>query len=390
MHIGYYTNAYHPTISGVVTSVSSYRKALSDLGHNVFIFTPHAEDYEDKEPFVFRYPSIDVPKFPELPLVIPISTSIDHIMPSLKLDVIHTHHPVLLGQTAAHKAEKLHLPLVFTFHTRYREYSHYISLNQEFVKEQIDHWLCEYLGKVHHIIAPSESMRQILLDEYGFSEQITTIPTGIDFPRYEKAKGEKIRVEHGWNDDIILMSVGRLALEKNWGTLINAAVGVIRKYPNVKLMILGEGAEHKALHKQAFELGIAENVELPGRIEPEDVPNYLSAADIFCFASITETQGLATLEAMAAGLPVAAVDASGTSDAFEDGKQGFLTLNDSAALAQAIEKLVVNPDLRNYMGEAAQIRAKDFDILNQAQRLLAVYETAKEAARSGKFVTCNR
>ena len=390
MHIGYFTNAYHPTISGVVTSVSSYRKALSDLGHNVFIFTPHTEDYEDTEPFVFRYPSIDVPNFPDLPLVIPISTSIDHIMPALKLDVIHSHHPVLLGRTAAHKAEKLNLPLVFTFHTRYREYSHYISLNQKFVKEQIDNWLCEYLGKVHHIITPSESMRQILLDEYGFSEQVTTIPTGIDFSRYEKVSRELIRAKHGWKDEIILMSVGRLALEKNWETLIKAAASVIRKHPNVKLVILGEGAEHKELEKQALELGIAENVEFPGRIGPENVPNYLAAADIFCFASITETQGLATLEAMAAGLPVAAVDASGTSDAVEDGKQGFLTPNDSAALAQAIENLVLDPDLRKSMGAEARSKAKEYDIVHQAQRLLSVYEEAKEAAKASQYVKCNR
>lgn len=390
MHIGFYTNAYHPTISGVVNSVSSYRKALSDLGNNVFIFAPQTENYEDTEPFVFRYPSIDIPTFPDLPLVIPISTAIDHIMPSLKLDVIHSHHPVLLGQTAATKAEKLNLPLVFTFHTRYREYSHYLSLNQEFVKEQIDNWLCEYLGKVHHIIAPSESMRKILLENYGFSEQVTTIPTGINFSQFEKVRGDSIGQTRGWNDDIILISVGRLALEKNWGTLLNAAVEVIRKYPNVKLVILGEGAERQELENQAQELGIAERVEFPGRISPEDVPRYLAAADIFCFASITETQGLVTLEAMAAGLPVAAVEASGTRDAFEDGKQGFLTPDDSAALAQAIEKLVASPDLRRRMGVAARSRAREFDIVKQAKRLLSVYEEAKVAAKNGQFVKCTR
>jgi 1,2-diacylglycerol 3-alpha-glucosyltransferase len=390
MHIGFYTNAYHPTISGVVSSVSSYRKALSDLGHNVFIFTPHTEDYEDTEPFVFRYPSIDLPNFPDLPLVIPISTAIDHILPSLKMDVIHSHHPVLLGRTAAHKAEKLNLPLVFTFHTRYREYSHYISLNQKFIKGQIDNWLCEYLSKVHYIITPSESMRQILSEKYGFSEQVTTIPTGIDYASYENKDRESQKLKFDWKEDIILISVGRLALEKNWKTLLTAAAEVMHKHPNVRLVILGEGSEHKGLRKQALALGIAERVELPGSIGPEDVPDYLAAADIFCFASVTETQGLATLEAMAAGLPVAAVEASGTSDSVEDGKQGFLTPNDSAALAQAIEKLVVNCDLRNRMGTAARIKAKEFDIVLQAQKLISVYEMAKEAAKAGKFVKCNR
>jgi len=390
MHIGYYTNAYHPTISGVVTSVSTYRKTLSDLGHNVFVFAPDAGNYEDPEPFVFRYPSIDVPTFPNLPLVFPISTSIDHIMPALKLDVLHSHHPVLLGRTAAHKAEKMNLPLVFTYHTRYREYSHYISLNQKFVKEQIDHMLCEYLSQVHHIITPSESMRQIIADEYGLTDQVTTIPTGIDFSHYEKAQREPLRSEKHWGDDIVLISVGRLALEKNWTTLLEAAASVIRKHANLRLIILGDGAERHQLEKQAHNLGIADQFELPGRIGPQDVPNYLAAADIFCFASIPETQGLATLEAMAAGLPVAAVDASGTSDAVEEGKQGFLTENDSAALAQAIERLVADAELRKEMGANARKKAKEYDIVNEAHRLLSVYEEAIDAAQAGRRIQCER
>jgi 1,2-diacylglycerol 3-alpha-glucosyltransferase len=390
MHIGFYTNAYHPTISGVVSSVSSYRKALTELGNNVFIFTPHAENYTDTEPFIFRYPSINVPNLPDLPLVIPISTAIDHIMPSLKLDVIHSHHPILLGQTAASKSEKMDLPLVFTFHTRYREYSHYFSLNQEFVKEQIDNWLCEYLGKVHHIIAPSESMRRILAENYGFTEQVTTIPTGIDFSKYKTTDRDLMRKNQGWNNDIILISVGRLALEKNWETLLMAAAEVINKYSDVRLVIIGAGTEHEDLQELTEELGIAGQVEFTGKVEPEDVSAYLAAADIFCFASITETQGLATLEAMAAGLPVAAVDASGTSDAVENGIQGFLTPNDSVALAYAIERMVVNPDLRDRMGSAAKIRAREFDIILLAKKLLDVYEIAMGNAKAGRYVKCGR
>jgi glycosyltransferase involved in cell wall biosynthesis len=125
-------------------------------------------------------------------------------------------------------------------------------------------------------------------------------------------------------------------------------------------------------------------------VNPEVVTNYLVAADVFCFASITETQGLATVEAMAAGLPVAAVDASGTSDAFEDGKQGFLTPNDSAALAGKIEFLVNEKDLRNDMGKSARHKARDFDINFQARKLISVYEIAAESARAGDYVKCGR
>ena len=134
MHIAHFTNTYRPVISGVVRSVSTFRQALVELGHNVFIFTQQASDYEDTEPFIFRYPALDLPVFHDFPSTIPLSPFVDRLLPHLKLDLIHTHHPVLLGQTAASKAEELDLPLIFTFHTRYREYSHYVPLSQKFVQ----------------------------------------------------------------------------------------------------------------------------------------------------------------------------------------------------------------------------------------------------------------
>ena len=391
MHIGFYTNAYSPTISGVVRSVGSFRKALTELGHNVFIFSPQTEDYEDDEPFIFRYPSLDIPQFPDLPFVIPISSSIDHILPSLKMDVIHSHHPVLLGQTAAHNSSKYNLPLVFTFHSRYWEYSRYAgSFGQDFIKDQIDNILCEYLQKCHHIITPSDSLRQILFDEYGFKEQVTTIPTGIDVAQFESLNRHIERQKRKWGDDIVLISAGRLAVEKNWDTLMEAAALVMLKTPNVRLVLLGDGSERKKLHKKAKTLGINGRVEMPGGIDLDQVGNYLVAADIFCFASVAEAQGLVTLEAMAAGLPVAAVDGSGTRDVLEDGVQGFMTANGAEALGQGIEKLVADQELRSKMGQAARKRAREFDIVNQARKLLDVYAIAQESARQGKKIRCYR
>jgi len=390
MHIGFYTNAYNPTISGVVRSVGSFRKALSELGHNVFIFSPQTEDYEDDEPFIFRYPSLDFPQFPDLPFVIPISSSIDHILPSLKMDIIHSHHPVLLGQTAANNSAKYNLPLVFTFHSRYWEYSRYAgSFGQDFIKDQIDNILCDYLQKCHHIITPSDSLRQILSDEYGFKEQITTIPTGIDVALFESLNRPAERQKRKWGDDIVLISAGRLAIEKNWDTLIEAAAIVMNKNPKVRLVLLGDGSERNKLRKKAKILGITGRVEMPGGVDLDKVGNYLVAADIFCFASVAEAQGLVTLEAMAAGLPVAAVDGSGTRDVLEDGIQGFMTANDAVALGQGIEKLVADQELRSKMGLAARARAREFDIVNQARKLLDVYTQAQESSRQGKLVRSN-
>ena len=211
---------------------------------------------------------------------------------------------MLLGQVAAIKANELDLPLVFTFHTRYRDYSHYISLNQELVKLAIDRWLGDYMQKCHHIVVPSESIKQILAEEYGVTSQITTIPTGINLEPYRTADSQSIRQARGWGQDTVLISVGRLAKEKNWDTLLAAAAQVMQKRAEVRLVILGEGDERKALEKRARELGMAGRIEFTGNVPFAEVPRYLKAADLFCFASISETQGLVTMEALAADLPV--------------------------------------------------------------------------------------
>lgn len=391
MHIAHFTNTYHPVISGVVRSVSAFRQALTELGHIVFVLSQHASNYEDDEPFIFRYPAFELPIHNSFPITIPVSAFVDKLLPSLKLDVIHAHHPVLLGQTAARKAGELQLPMVFTFHTRYRDYSHYISLNQAVVKELIDRWLGVYMHQCQHIVVPSESIRKLLADLYGVEDQVSVIPTGIDLRPYETIDSRQhFRQQKGWGDDRVLISVGRLAKEKNWHILLDALAEVMRIVPDTRLVIMGEGEERHSLEEQARQLGIAERVELPGAIPFVEVPQHLFAADLFCFASITETQGLVTLEAMAADLPVVAVDASGTSDVINHKVEGLLTENSAQALAQAIVRVLQDDDLRDSLRAAAQIKVQTYDMRRQAERLTAVYEQAIHDKEAGRFVHVDR
>ncbi|MCB8979998.1 MAG: glycosyltransferase family 4 protein [Ardenticatenaceae bacterium] len=384
MHIAHFTNTYHPVTSGVVRSVSSFRQALTALGHNVFIFAQTDRAYEDTEPFVFRYPAVQLP-LQEYPLTIPVSNFVDTLLPSLKLDVIHAHHPALLGQVAAKKANALDVPLVFTHHTRYREYSHYaFALPQGLAKQVIERWIGDYMSHCQHVVVPSESIKEILTETYGVTQGISVLPTGIDVAQYQKAEAGNIRQQRGWaEDDTILISVGRLAKEKNFETLITAVAPVIQKHPHVRLVILGEGEERAGLEALAEELGVAERVNLIGTIPFDEVPNYLKAADIFCFASVTETQGLVTLEAMATGLPVVAVDATGTRDAVHDGQEGLLTPNEPEPLTAALEKMIEDAEMRQKMAETAVHKAYEFDIQKLAKRLVQVYEEAIEARKAG-------
>jgi glycosyltransferase involved in cell wall biosynthesis len=247
MHIAAFTNYYLPVVNGVVRSVMSFRDELTKQGHNVFVFAQYDSEYEDEAPFVFRYPALNLPIQAKIPAVIPVSSFVDQLLPTLKLDVIHTHHPVLLGQTAAKKAEDLNLPLIFTFHTQYREYTHYVPFPQEqiqeFLKDAVHTLLVDFMRKCQHIVIPSESMKNSLVSEYGLRDNYTVIPTGIDLKPYQLADGKSLRSRMGWNDDEVLISIGRLSKEKNWSTLLQAAQKVYQKHPKLRVVIVGDGPE---------------------------------------------------------------------------------------------------------------------------------------------------
>jgi len=391
VHIAYFTNFYLPVVNGVVRSVESFRKALTRQGHNVFVFAQADGDYKDEAPFIFRYPSFPLPAQVEVPAVIPVSPFVDQLLPSLKLDVIHTHHPVLLGQTAARKSAELSLPLVFTFHTQYREYTHYFPLPQEiiqdFLKGAVRIWLKDFMHKCQHIVIPSESMKEILTRDYGLQDRYTVIPTGINLEPYEDANGDELRAQQHWQGDKVLVSIGRLAQEKNWETLLRAAAIVQRTHPKLRLVLIGDGPDREKLQTLAGELGIAKRVTFTGELQFADVAAYLKAADIFGFASVTETQGLVTMEAMAAGLPVVAVDASGTRDIVDNGEQGFLVRNDAEALAASVNQLLDSPEMMRHFHSQAREKAKVFDVKNRAKELLSVYEQAIQDKQDERYVT---
>jgi 1,2-diacylglycerol 3-alpha-glucosyltransferase len=391
MHIAHFTNTYYPVISGVVRSVSAFREALTKLGHNVFIFAQEENGYEDEEPFIFRYPAIHLPLAGDFPAVIPISSFIDQLLPILKLDVIHTHHPILVGQAAATKASEMDLPLVFTFHTHYREYSHYFPLPQEafqdFVKDAIDNWLRDYMRKCQHIIVPTESMRKVLVKNYGLINGVSVIPTGLDLDPYRKVDGERVRTEMGWEDDLVMISVGRLAQEKNWLVLLDAAQMALQDHPKLRIVLIGDGPQRDELEEYIEEIGIEERVDFLGKVPFEEVPSYLKAADFFGFSSVSETQGLVSLEALAAGLPVVAVDATGTRDVVEVGQVGLLTENSAESLAAGIVQLLSDAALMQKFRTNAMDKAASFDIMLQARKMVEVYEKAIEDKKAGRYIT---
>jgi len=187
-----------------------------------------------------------------------------------------------------------------------------------------------------------------------------------------------------------LMSIGRLAKEKNWTTLLHAVAEVFKSRSNIRLAIFGSGDQQKALQKLAGDLGIAAQVEFVGVVPFDEIPQYLNAADIFCFASVSETQGLVTMEALAAGLPIVAVTASGTEDVVDHGRQGLLTDNHPEALAAGLNELLSNSALQTEFRAAAQDKARQFDMTVQARQMIDVYRQAAEDKKANRHITVDQ
>jgi glycosyltransferase involved in cell wall biosynthesis len=394
MNIAHFTNTYKPNVNGVVRSVSTFREALTQMGHLVFIFAQEAPmDYEEPEQFIFRYPGFNIPKF-NYSFTLPISPFIDELLPSLKLDVIHSNHPLLVGDAAADQAEKLGLPLVFTFHTRYVEYADgyaaYVPFSKAIVEGIVVDGLVKYLNRCQHIVTPSDSIKKTLEDYGGISDRVTTIPTGIDLQPFRQADGRAVREKYDLADKTVLVSVGRLADEKNFKTLLSALAITAKQRDDLRLLLIGDGPQRKELEKYAQELGLEEAVIFTGLVPFEEIPNHLKAADIFFFASTSETQGLVTMEAMAADLPVVAVDASGTRDEVDDGVEGLLTEDDSAALAAALQRVLEDEVLFTKLREAAVEKAESFDMMLQAEKMVDVYEQAIEDKKANYHVKVDR
>ncbi len=353
MNIGIFTNAYKPIISGVVNSIDLFSQGLRKLGAKVHIFAPQFPGYKDIEQDVFRFHSINLSTKVKYPLAIPISHRIWKILPELKLDVIHTHHPFILGDMGAYIAKKNHLPLIFTFHTQYEQYSHYIPLNQKLVKTLTRLSVINFVQKCDLILTPAQSIQE-LLNDYGITKPVIHFPNAIntaDFAKLNKQEARKLCSLSG--NEIILIYTGRIGLEKNLAFMVQAFKKIHDIVKNARLLLVGDGPEEGALRHLVNTLNLKDKVIFTGRVDYHDIAKYYTAADIFVMTSVTEVKPLSILEAMAAGLPVVAVSAPGSKDTITNGLNGILTKQNIEDYSGELLKLVQNEDLRRQMGTAA-------------------------------------
>lgn len=376
MNIAIFTNNYLPNPFGVSMSIESFRKEFEKLGHTVYIFAPYVKGYVDENLNVFRYPSVDLKYKISFPLAIPYSYRISRLLEELEIDVIHSQHPNLLGWQAKRWAKKKNVPLVFTWHTLYDKYAHFVPLvpNSWTAKLAISNAV-SYANSCSQIIVPTKSINDIIAGWGVKNENIEAIPTGVEKSFFENPQRKKMRQQLGLLDgEIALLLLSRMTAEKNVQFLVRAALEVLKKNEKVKLVLAGEGHELPQLRKIIFQAGLSKQVIFQGIVEREVTKNIYAAGDIFVYASKSETQGMIISEAMCLGLPVVAVDATGINDTVVDKKTGFLVSENELEFAEAVQKLVDDGDLRRNFGEdGKKIALENYTSEICAAKMLEVY-----------------
>ncbi len=384
MRVALFTNNYVPFCGGVTTSVETLRRGLAGRGHEVWVFAPRFPGAA-ADPHVVRYPSIPAATYPEFALAIPFSRAIAARARALAIDVFHAQHPFLLGPTARRLARQPRRPLVFTYHTRYEKYAHYVPLQRNLVEAAAVRLSTRFAAKATAVIAPSAIIRDELLGR-GVRTPIAVVPTGIDLSRFCPGDRPTARRELGLAaDERVLLYVGRLDREKSVERILLAFDRIASTVPRARLLLIGQGTQAQALRRLAHSLPIADRIQFLGLRAHADLPVCYRAADLFVFASETETQGLVLAEAAASGLPAVAVAAPGCDEVVQDGASGLLTKAEPAALAEAAIGLLVDGERRRVMGlRAREVATRQFGVDLQIDRTLAVYEEARaRVAREG-------
>jgi glycosyltransferase involved in cell wall biosynthesis len=374
MRVGLFTNNYLPFRGGVTTAVETLRRGLDALGHQAWVFAPAASGPIADPPFVFRYPAVPAPTYPGFHLPVPFSRRLARSARALGLDIFHAQHPFLLGVTARRLARGQRRPLVFTYHTRYEKYAHYVPLPQRFVASLAVRMSCRFASSADLVVAPSEQIAATLR-ERGVRAPLAVVPTGVDLGLFVPGDRAAARRRLGWPADRALcLYVGRLDREKSVGLILEAFTTIAAAVPSAHLHLVGQGTHETMLRRLAASGPAGERIHFHGGMPREALPTFYQAADLFLFASQTETQGLVLAEAHACALPAVAVRASGVDEVVADGATGVLTKAEPGELADAAIALLLDRDRRGGMASAARAAAEDsFSADRQVQAMVAHY-----------------
>ena len=375
------SDVFFPRVNGVSTSIETFRRSLSSLGVEVRLVVPRYADEADEQGIV-RVPGRPVPGDPEDRLVGWRAMHRAVLEAARDCELIHIQTPFVAHYAGLNAARTLGIPLLATYHTLFEEYlQHYAAfLPVGWLKRQARAFSRRQCNALGAVIVPSLALRERLVS-YGVSVPLHVLPTGIPSAQFGAGDGTAFRQRYGIPAERpVALFVGRVAHEKNIGFLLEALVVARRACPELLLVIAGEGPAMGDLQKKAARLGLASAIRFIGYLDRgKALPDCYAAADVFVFASRTETQGLVLLEAMAAGLPVVALSEMGTQDILEPGRGAISPSAEPEAFGETLAHILNHPKAWAHLGSDAALFAREWSDQAMAQRLATLYRQMANA-----------
>ncbi|HRH80665.1 MAG TPA: glycosyltransferase [Thiobacillaceae bacterium] len=375
MNILLLSDVYHPRVNGVSTSIETLRDGLLAAGHAVTLVVP-AYDGEASQDGVIRVAGRSFSFDPEDRLMDwgDLRRNLE-ALPG-PFDVVHIHTPFFAHYAGVRFARLHGLPVLETYHTLFEEYFyHYLPiLPHSWLKRLARGLSRRQCNATDAVVAPSGPMRDALR-EYGVSTRIEVLPTGLPPATFNPGEGAGFRARHNIPAERkIMLFVGRVAFEKNIAFLLRVVARLTGTRQDVCFVIAGEGPAERDMHKEARHLNITERVHFLGYLDRQrELPDCYRAADVFVFASRTETQGLVLLEAMAQGTPVVALAEMGTKDILLEGEGCRIAPDDVDSFARLVDEVLTDPAQHARLSERARAHAGLWSAAHMAERMSGLY-----------------
>lgn len=387
MKIAHFTNTFLPHVGGVARAVQTMLEDQRRARHRALVVAPEfAEGAAPRaiERHVARIPALTNFNDSDFSVRLPFAAALSERLSKFRADILHAHHPFLLGDTALREAASRQVPVVFTHHTLYERYTHYLPVESAALGNFAAEVATRFANRCAAVVAPSESIRDLIVSR-GVTVPVHAIPTGIDTARLASGQGKRARSR--WKIPAAAPVIGhlsRLAPEKNLPFLAEGVAFALKQNPDARALIVGDGPSREEMDKIFADQGVAERVVFTGKLTGARLLDACAAMDLFAFASTSETQGLVLAEAMAAGSPVVALDASGVREVVRDGANGRLLPADAPAdvFGKSLRDGLRDRERLAHWSEAAVATATVLDRAKTSARLLALYAELVETHRA--------
>lgn len=392
MNILLISDVYFSRVNGVSTSVRTFTEQLQKQGHVVHLIAPDYGVKTEDDAWISRVPARRIFFDPEDYLM--KYSEVIKLLPKLKenkFDLIHIHTPFVAHYAGLRLAKALEIPLVETYHTFFEDYlHHYLPWIPKSIARSLARRISrKQCNQVDAIVAPSKPMLDVLRS-YGVTAEAEVIATGLQDKSFAEADGNLFRKKYGITiNRPMMLYVGRVAYEKNIDFLLEVTQRVIQKKPDVLMVITGEGPAEKCLHAKAHALGIENSVQFIGYLDRNTELNACyQSADVFVFASKSETQGLVLLEAMAQATPVVAIAELGTASILVEGQGARIAVDDVVDFAEKVHSVITQPKVRNQLGKAGRAYALSvWTASAKAQAMVDFYQHLIAKKQSSKSET---